>query len=52
MLPFSSSISILLQQYMDSENIIFKALHDLSKDDASLFCCVLWSIWKQRNNKV
>jgi hypothetical protein len=36
---------------MDSKNIIFKALQDLSKDGATLFCCVLWSI-KQRNNKV
>jgi len=52
MLHFFSSISILLQQDMDSKNIIFKALQDLSKEDATLFCCVLWSIWKQRNNKV
>jgi hypothetical protein len=37
---------------MDSKNIIFKALHDLSKKDGALFCCVLWNIWKQRNNKV
>jgi len=44
MLPFFSSISILLQQGMDSKNIIFKALHDLSKEDAALFCCVMWSI--------
>ncbi|KEH18700.1 hypothetical protein MTR_8g027950 [Medicago truncatula] len=52
MLPFFSSISILLQQDMDSKNLIFNALHDLSKDDVTLFCSVLWSIWKQRNNKV
>ncbi|RHN46175.1 putative reverse transcriptase zinc-binding domain-containing protein [Medicago truncatula] len=44
MLPFLSTISILLQQDMDSKNIIFKALHDLSNEDAALFCCVLWSI--------
>jgi len=44
MLHFFSSISILLQQDMDSKNIIFKALQDLSKEDATLFCCVLWSI--------
>ena len=52
MLHFFSSISILIQQDLDSKNIIFKALQDLSKDDADLFCCVLWSIWKQRNNRV
>jgi len=37
---------------MDSKNIIFKALHDRSKEDAALFCCLLRSIWKQRNNRV
>lgn len=55
MLPaFFSSISILLQQDMDSKNIIFKALQDLlfSNEDVALFCCVLWSIWKQRSNKL
>lgn len=53
MLPaFFSSISILLQQDMDSKNIIFKALQNLSIEDAALFCCVLWSIWKQRSNKL
>jgi hypothetical protein len=42
MLPFFSTISILLQQDMDSKNIIFKALQeDLSTEDAALFCCVL-----------
>jgi len=41
MLPFFSSIFILLQQDMDSKNIIFKALQDLSKDDVSLFFCML-----------
>jgi hypothetical protein len=46
-LPFFSSISILLQQDMDSKNIIFKALQeDLSMEDAALFCCVLGRIWK------
>jgi len=52
MSPFFSSISVLLHRDMDSKNIIFKALQDLSKEDAALFCCVLWSIWKQRNNRV
>jgi len=45
MLPFFSSIFILLQQDMDSKNIIFKALQDLSKENAVLFCCVLLSLW-------
>jgi len=46
MLPFFSSMSILLQQDMDSKYIIFKALHDLSKEGVTLFWYVLWSIWK------
>jgi hypothetical protein len=32
--------------------VIFQILHQLSTDDASLFACVVWGIWKQRNNKV
>jgi len=32
--------------------MIFNSLQVLSNSKASLFSCVLWSIWKQRNNKV
>jgi hypothetical protein len=35
--PFFSSISSLLKQDMDSKSIIFKALHDLSKEDELYF---------------
>jgi len=41
MLPIFSSISILIQQDMDSKNIIFKALQNLSKEDTTLFCWLL-----------
>jgi len=37
---------------MNSKNIVFKTLHDLSKEDRTLFYCVLLNIWKQRNNKM
>jgi len=52
MLPFFSFISILLQQDMDNKNIIFKALHDLSKDDVALFCCVVEYLETKRQQNV
>jgi hypothetical protein len=33
-------------------NCIFQVLQTLSCENAALFACILWSIWKQRNNKV
>jgi len=41
MFSFFSFISILLHHNMGSKNIIFKALQDLSKEDETLFYCVL-----------
>jgi hypothetical protein len=35
-----------------SAGIIFNILQVLDGGDAALFCCLLWSIWKQRNNKI
>ncbi|CAJ2647159.1 unnamed protein product [Trifolium pratense] len=36
----------------DAPTIIFQILQQLSKDDSAVFACVLWSIWKQRNNQI
>jgi len=38
----------------DVPHIVFKLLrmHVLSNEEASLFSCALWSIWRQRNNKI
>ncbi|PNY05519.1 cytochrome p450 [Trifolium pratense] len=40
----------------DSESniivVIFKILQLLTQEDAALFAIIIWSIWKQRNNKV
>jgi hypothetical protein len=30
--------------------LVFYLLQHLTADDASLLACVMWSIWKQRNN--
>ena len=37
---------------VDYKACIFRILQDLSSGDASLFACILWIIWKQRNNQV
>ncbi|CAJ2632963.1 unnamed protein product [Trifolium pratense] len=34
-----------------AENL-FSILHRLNKDQQELFCVLVWSIWKRRNNKV
>ncbi|KAK2418379.1 hypothetical protein QL285_040582 [Trifolium repens] len=36
----------------DVKTVIFHILQQLSKNDAALFACILWSIWKQRNNQI
>ncbi|MCI15681.1 cytochrome P450, partial [Trifolium medium] len=36
----------------DAQSIIFRILKKLSKNDAAMFACILWSIWKQRNNQI
>jgi len=46
-----SSISAILSQDYDNKTIVFKILHVLAAEDAAAFCCIRWSIWKQRNNK-
>ncbi|XP_024632220.1 uncharacterized protein [Medicago truncatula] len=46
------SMSGVINQGQDSAGNIFNMLQVLNAGDAALFCCTLWSIWKQRNNKV
>ncbi|KAK2380515.1 hypothetical protein QL285_068207 [Trifolium repens] len=36
----------------DVKTVIFNILQQLSKKDAALLACILWSTWKQRNNKI
>lgn len=45
-------MSNVINQGQDSVGIIFNILQVLDGGDAALFCCLLWSIWKQRNNKI
>jgi len=47
-----SSIYAILSQDYDSKTIVFKIQQVLAAEDATTFCGILWSIWKQRNNKV
>ncbi|KEH39570.1 hypothetical protein MTR_2g102247 [Medicago truncatula] len=46
------SVSVFFSQNQDARGVIFSSLQVLTSDDAALFCCILWSIWKQRNNKI
>jgi hypothetical protein len=36
----------------DVKTVTFDILQHLSKDAAALFGCILWTIWKQRNNQI
>jgi len=47
-----SIISGILTQNHDINVVIFNVLQVITADDATLFGCVLWRIWKQRNNKI
>jgi len=46
------AVSNLFFQSQDTNVIIFQSLQVLNIDDAAMFCCIIWSIWKQRNNKI
>jgi len=46
------SVSAFFIQNQDARGVIFSSLQVLASDDAALFCCILWSIWKQHNNKI
>ena len=45
-------VNHILDGYQDIKEVIFKTLQVLQHEDASLFGCIIWSIWKQRNNKI
>ena len=47
-----SAVSHIFDQYQNIKDIIFETLKVLSDGDESLFGCIIWSIWKQRNNKI
>ena len=47
-----SSIHSLINPGQDCASVIFKILYILNVDNAALLCCILWNIWKQRNNKI
>jgi hypothetical protein len=46
------AISNLFFQSQEASGVIFQSLQVLNIDDAAMFCCIIWSIWKQRNNKI
>jgi hypothetical protein len=52
MWEYFSDICNILNQEQNCAGIIFRVLQTLNADGAAEFCCILWSIWKQRNNKV
>jgi len=45
-------VNHILDGYHDIKEVIFKTLQVVQHEDASLFGCIIWSIWKQRNNKI
>jgi ribonuclease HI len=49
---FSQVVSNAANGDNDVKTVIFNILQQLSKKDAALLACILWSIWKQRNNKI
>jgi len=49
---FDSANDNTINQEQVVPHIVYQLLQVLSSEEASLFSCVLWSIWKQRNNKI
>jgi len=47
-----NSFNTFINQGRHGSDLIFKLLHVLSREDATSASCVLWSIWKQKNNKI
>ncbi|MCI43143.1 cytochrome P450 [Trifolium medium] len=41
-----------MQHYACVAELIFAVLQQLNVDEAALMACIIWSIWKQRNNRV
>jgi hypothetical protein len=52
MSTFSQVVSSAANSDNDVKTVTFDILQHLSKDDAALFGCILWSIWKQHNNQI
>jgi len=52
MCDFFNTENNVINQGQENASVIFQLLQVLNGDEAALFCCILWSIWKQRNNKV
>ncbi|GAU37566.1 hypothetical protein TSUD_153990 [Trifolium subterraneum] len=52
MTGFFHVVSNAINNNNNAQDIIFHILQQLSKDDSTVFACILWSIWKQRNNQI
>ncbi|GAU47653.1 hypothetical protein TSUD_27780 [Trifolium subterraneum] len=49
---FSLDVAAMVDPDRDIATVIFNLLQLLNDTDSALFATVLWSIWKQRNNKI
>jgi hypothetical protein len=49
---FSLDVPTTVDQDSNIATVIFNLLQRLNASDSALFATVLWSIWKQRNNKI
>ncbi|WJX93691.1 hypothetical protein P8452_75185 [Trifolium repens] len=52
MAGFLQVVTNAINNSTNIQSIMFQILQQLSKDDTAVFACTLWSIWKQRNNKI
>ncbi|KAK2362141.1 hypothetical protein QL285_087230 [Trifolium repens] len=52
MTSFSQVVSNVVDNAAEAHTAIFNILQQLSKEDKAVFACILWSIWKQRNNQI
>ncbi|KAK2427871.1 hypothetical protein QL285_026426 [Trifolium repens] len=41
-----------LQHYAGVSELIFACLQQLNDNESALMACIIWSIWKQRNNRI
>jgi hypothetical protein len=52
MTSFSQVVSNVVDNAAEAHTTIFNILQQLTKEDKAVFACILWSIWKQRNNQI
>jgi hypothetical protein len=52
MCNFNSIITAGLQHYAGVSELIFACLQQLNDNESALMACIIWSIWKQRNNRI